>query len=204
LDTAGFYAMLWRSARGPLPKDDIMNFHLASSWILAAVLTAIPATAAEPPFHRVDLKPPKGAALPFTVEVPADWQVRQVDGFPGLWIGPADAKPPEDARLIWVRGSKVSLADPATIVANIKANDAEHPEWSASRVEARTVHGLGCVLVQMASGEGKTARDSLTLKVPFQTVSVDLVASAPRTEFPKMLPTYERILLSMQPVAGPK
>jgi hypothetical protein len=207
LDTAGFYAMLLRSARGPLRKEDTMKFRFASPWILAAAViasSAIPAIAAEPQFHRVELKPAKGAALPFSIEVPADWQVRQFDGFPGLWIGPADAKPPEDARLIWVRGSKVSLADPATIIANIKANDAEHPEWSAPRVEARTVHGLGCVLVQMANGEGKTARDSLTLKVPFQTVSVDLIASASRPEFPKMLPTYERILLSVQPVGAQK
>lgn len=174
-------------------------------FLLAAVL---PASAfAAPPagsYHRIELKPAQGAALPYTLEVPQGWQVRQVDGFPGLWIGPADAKPPEDPRLIWVRGSQVALAEPEKIVANIKENDAAHAEWSAPRVEARTVGGVRCVLVQMDSGEGDKARTSLTLKVPFQTVSVDLVASAAKPEFPKMLPTYEKILFSVQPAAGSK
>jgi len=177
----------------------------ALPFLLAA---ALPASAfAAPPdgaYHRIELKPAQGKALPYTLEVPRDWQVRQVDGFPGLWIGPADAKPPEDPRLIWVRGSQVALAEPEKIVANIKANDASHAEWSAPRVEARTVGGVRCVLVQMESGEGDKARTSLTLKVPFQTVSVDLVASAAKPEFPKMLPTYEKILFSVQPAAGSK
>jgi len=177
----------------------------ALPFLLAAVL---PASAfAAPPdgaYHRIELKPAQGKALPYTLEVPRDWQVRQVDGFPGLWIGPADAKPPEDPRLIWVRGSQVALAEPEKIVANIRENDASHAEWSAPRVEARTVGGVRCVLVQMESGEGDKARTSLTLKVPFQTVSVDLVASAAKPEFPKMLPTYEKILFSVQPAAGSK
>ncbi|HTG31561.1 MAG TPA: hypothetical protein VLB76_01420 [Thermoanaerobaculia bacterium] len=177
----------------------------ALPFLLAAVL---PASAfAAPPagsYHRIELKPAQGKALPYTLEVPQDWQVRQVEGFPGLWIGPADAKPPEDPRLIWVRGSQVALAEPEKIVANIKENDAAHAEWSASRVEARTVGGVRCVLVQMDSGEGDKARASLTLKVPFQTVSVDLVASAAKPDFPKMLPMYEKILFSVQPAAGSK
>ncbi|HEY0558424.1 MAG TPA: hypothetical protein VGG20_29505 [Thermoanaerobaculia bacterium] len=187
---------------------------LAASLAMLA-LSALPTMSAtaptpEPKFHRVEIKPPKDSALPyngvlpFTLEVPQDWQVRQVAEFPGLWIGPADAKPPEDPRLIWVRGSKVSLAKPAEIVANIKANDAAHPEWSAPRVETRTVGGASCVLVQMETGAGDKARTSLTLKAPFQTVSVDFIASSSRAEFPKMLPLYERILFSMQPVPAGK
>jgi hypothetical protein len=184
-----------------------MSLRTARPWILAASLALLampvmPATPETPKFHRVELKPPKGAALPYTLEVPQDWQVRQDADFPGLWIGPADAKPPEDPRLIWVRGSKVSLAKPAEIVANIKANDAAHPEWSAPLVEARTVGGANCVLVQMETGTGDKARTSLTLKVPFQTVSVDFIASSPRADFAKMQPMYERILLSVQPVAA--
>ena len=182
-----------------------MRFRLSSLLILAAALSA-PAFAAAPAgaYHRIELKPAQGKALPYTLEVPRDWQVRQVDGFPGLWIGPADAKPPEDPRLIWVRGSQVALAEPEKIVANIKENDASHAEWSAPRVEAKTVGGVRCVLVQMDSGEGDKARTSLTLKVPFQTVSVDLVASAAKPEFPKLLPMYEKILFSVQPAAGSK
>ena len=176
----------------------------ALPFLLAAALPASAFAAPDAAYHRVELKPAQGKALPYTLEVPQDWQVRQVQGFPGLWIGPADAKPPEDPRLIWVRGSQVALAEPEKIVANIKANDAAHAEWSAPRVEARTVGGVRCVLVQMDSGEGDKARTSLTLKVPFQTVSVDLVASAARPDFPKMLPTYEKILFSVQPAAGSK
>jgi hypothetical protein len=211
--------MLLRSARGPLPKDEIMKLRQTLPWSFAGLLaaavlmtplmTANPALSAAPPastFHRVELKPAKGgAALPFTLEVPADWQVLPVAQGPGLWIGPADAKPPEDPRLIRVRGSQVSLADPAAIVANIKANDLNHPEWSAPRVEVKTVGGLKCVLVEMETGEGDKARTSLTLKVPLETLSVDLVGSATRAEFPRMLPLYERILSSVQPVtAGTK
>ena len=129
--------------------------------------------------------------------------MRQVDNFPGLWIGPADAKPPEDPRLIWVRGSKVSLTDPAAIVANIKANDAAHPEWSAPRVEARTVGGVE--LRAGADGDrhrrqgAAPASPSRCRSRPFRSTS-----SPPRTraEFPKMLPLYERILFSVQPVAA--
>src|SRR3954451_24724075 len=111
--------------------------------------TVAPGKPAEGTFHRIELSAGPGEALAYTLEVPMGREPRQVAGFPGLWIGPADAKPPEDPRLIWVRGSQVSLADPHKIVANIKANDAAHPEWSAPRVEARTVGGANCVLVQM-------------------------------------------------------
>jgi hypothetical protein len=88
--------------------------------ILAAALAA-PAFAQD--FHRIELKPTtakvQGKALPYTIEVPKGWEARQLEGFPGLWIGPADAKPPEDPRLIWVRGSQVPLAEPDKVVANV-------------------------------------------------------------------------------------
>jgi hypothetical protein len=202
--------MLSGPARGPFPEVRPMRFSATFLTLLAVTLpasAASPATAPAAAFHRVELKAAQGAPLPYTLEVPRDWEVRQVAGYPGLWIGPADAKPPEDPRLIWVRGSRIDLAEPEKVVANIKTNDVQHPEWSAPRVEAREVGGVRCVLVQMDSGEGDKARSSLTLKVPFQKVSVDFVASAPRAEFPKMLPTYEKVLLSMRPAAaagGPK
>ena len=114
--------------------------------------------------------------------------MRQVEGFPGLWIGPADAKPPEDPRLIWVRGSQVALADPEKVVANIKANDAEHAEWSAPRVEVREVGGVRGMLVQMHSGDGDKARSTLTLKVPLPSFSRRFSAPPPGPTSPKMLP----------------
>jgi hypothetical protein len=181
--------------------------------LLVAALATLPATAATaaPPsgkdaaVHRVELKGPQGAPLPYTIEVPADWQVRPVTGFPGLWIGPADAKPPEDPRLIWVHGSQVALADPAQIVANIKANDAQHPEWSAPRAEVRDLGGVKGVLWQLDSGTGDKARSVLTLKMPLQATKmfVDFSASAAPADFAKLQPTYEKILLSVRPVAAP-
>jgi len=188
------------------------------STFLAFIAAAIPVSAlAAPPsaasakpaatelsFRRVELKPNQGGGmpLPYTIEVPQDWQVRQVEGYSGLWLGPADAKPPQDPRLIWVRGSTVSLAKPEEVVANIKANDAAKPEWTAPRVEVKEVGGVRGVLVRMDTGEGDKARSSLTLKLPLESLALDFVASADRADFEKQLPLYERILLSVRPAAA--
>ncbi|MBW8876821.1 MAG: hypothetical protein JF614_17800 [Acidobacteria bacterium] len=184
--------------------------YAASAVVPALALAAPPSTAtsaapgkpAEGTFHRVELKGATGQALPYTIEVPMGWEARQVSGFPGLWIGPADAKPPEDPRLIWVRGSLVNLTEPDKVAANIRANDAADPKWSAPRVEVKEAGGVRGVLVQMEAGEGDKARSSLTFKLPLEKVSVDIVASAPKAEFPKHLPLYERILLSARPAAA--
>lgn len=193
----------------------------ATAGMLPALACAAPETAPKPAaaetpamsekpaaeaFHRVDLKPTRsqGQPIPYTLEVPADWQVREIEGYPGLWIGPADAKPPEDPRLIWIHGSTVSMADPEKLVANIKATDAEKPEWSAPRVEVKEVGGIRGLLVQMDAGEGDKARSNLTLKLPLQNLAIDFVATANRAEFEKNLPLYERILLSVRPVETAK
>jgi hypothetical protein len=86
--------------------------------------TVAPGKPAEGTFHRIELAAGPGKALPYTIEVPMGWEARQVAGAPGLWIGPSDAKPPEDPRLIWVRGTMVSLAEPDKLAATIRANDA--------------------------------------------------------------------------------
>jgi hypothetical protein len=165
--------------------------------------TVAPGKPAEGTFHRIELSAGPGKALPYTIEVPMGWEPRQVAGFPGLWVGPADAKPPEDPRLIWVRGSMVELAEPDKVVANIKANDATDAKWSAPRVEVKEVGGVRGVLVQMNTGEGDKARSSLTLKLPLAKVSLDIVTSATQAEFPQRMPLYERILLSTRPASTP-
>jgi len=182
--------------------------YAASAVVPALALAAPPSTAtvapgkpAEGTFHRVELKGATGQALPYTIEVPAGWEPRQVAGIPGLWVGPADAKPPEDPRLIWVRGTLVSLTEPDKLAATIRANDKADPKWSAPRVEVKELGGVRGVLVQMDVGEGDKARSSLILKLPLEKVSVDITATAPRAEFPKHLPLYERILLSARPAA---
>jgi hypothetical protein len=190
----------------------ILTFCLAAA--IPALACAAPETAPKPTmpekateaFHRVELKPTRsqGQPLPYTLEVPAGWEVREVEGYPGLWIGPADAKPPQDPRLIWVHGSKVSMAEPEKLVANIKASDAEKAEWSAPRVEVKEVGGVRGLLVQMDAGEGDQARSNLTLKMPLQNLAIDFVATASRAEFQKNLPLYERILLSVRPVETAK
>jgi hypothetical protein len=182
-----------------------MKIRFAILSVLAAAFSS--SAFAAPPaesYHRVELKPAQGKALPYTLEVPRDWQVRQVQGFPGLWIGPADAKPPEDPRLIWVHGSKVSMAEPEKLVENIKATDAEKAEWSAPRIEVKEIGGVRGLLVQMDAGEGDQARSNLTLKMPLQNLAIDFVATASRAEFQKNLPLYERILLSVRPVETAK
>ena len=163
--------------------------------------TVAPGKPAEGTFHRIELSAGAGKVLPYTIEVPMGWEPRQVAGFPGLWVGPADAKPPEDPRLIWVRGSLVELAEPDKVVANIKANDAADPKWSAPRVELKDLGGVRGLLVQMDTGEGDKARSSLILKLPLDKVSLDITASANRAEFAKQSPLYERILLSARPAA---
>jgi hypothetical protein len=174
--------------------------------MLAAALS--PVAYAQAAFHRIELKPSdskvQGKPLPYTIEVPNGWEARQVADYPGLWIGPADAKPPEDPRLIWVRGSQVSLAEPDKVVANVKANDEKDPTWSAPRVEVREVGGVRGVLFQTLTGEKDKARGSLTLKLPLANVSLDFIGSAPAAELTKMLPLYERILLSVRPVEAKK
>jgi hypothetical protein len=162
---------------------------------------AAEAKPAKPEYRRVTLSGGPGKDLPFTIEIPGDWQMRQEQGYPGLWLGPADARPPQDPRLIWVRGSQVSLANPEDVVKNIKANDEAKQEWTAPLVEVRDLGGLKAVLVRMDSGEGDAARSTLTLKLPLGQLGLDLMASASRAEFEKRAGMYERILLSVRPVA---
>lgn len=150
-------------------------------------------------FHRIELPGANGKPFPYTVEVPADWQVRQAKEYPGLWLGPADAKLPDDPHLVYVRISTVSLADPAAVVASIKANDAADATWSAPLVEVREVNGVKGVVVQMDSGTGDKARSTLTVKLPLPKTSVDFIGSARPEEFGKLRPLYERVLFSVRP-----
>lgn len=178
---------------------------LAAAPLLVSLQAASAQQAPPPPAaggatHRVELKPAQGKALPYTIEVPADWTVRQVPQAPGLWLGPADATPPGDPRLIWVRGSNVSLADPATVVGNIKQNDKAQPGWSAPLVEVREVGGVKGVLVRMDTGEGEAGRSTLTLKLPLDKTAVDFLCQADRKTFDKNLAQCERVLLSVRPV----
>jgi hypothetical protein len=139
--------------------------------------------------------------FPYTLEVPQGWTARQVPDDPGLWIGPPDAKPNEDPRMIYVRISTVSLANPEVVASSIRINDTKDDSWSAPLVEVREVNGTRGVLVETERGKGAEARRNLTLKVPLPKTSVDFIGQAKGEDFAKHRATYERILMSVAPAA---
>lgn len=118
----------------------------------------------------------------------------------GVFVGPLVTEPEKDVRMIYVRVSPASLADPKAVVANIKKSEPADGSWSAPLVEVREVGGVRGVLVRMDSGSGAEARSTLVLKMPLGQTSVDFMASAPRAEFEGLLPGYQRVILSVQPV----
>jgi len=190
-----------------------MRFHSAFLFLLLAALplsataqataptAAAPAAKEDGQYHRMGLPGPADQPLPYTVEIPADWVVKVAKDskeMPGLWLGPFDAVPPKDPRLIYVRISSVKLDDPDKAVANIRAADAKNDAWSAPIVEVRDLEGLKGVYVRMDSGSGDTARSTLALKLPYTTGGIDFLAGAPRADFEKLFPVYQRILLSVR------
>lgn len=184
-------------------------------WIAAVFVAVVPVmAAAQTPAASVQGAPAKPAALqrielpgapgkpfPYTVEIPAGWQMRQVEGIPGVWLGPSDAQPPNDPRLIYVRISPTPLTDPEKTVANIRAADAQQP-WSVPFIEARQVNGIPAVLLRMDSGEGAAARSTLVLKLPLEVGGVDFLGAAPRAEFEKLLASYQKVFFSVRRVAA--
>jgi len=183
-------------------KDSATNT-IATVPITKASGAAGPAAPADSsgPTHRVRLPGPDSKAFPYTIEIPAGWQVLFSKSVPGVFVGPASALEPEkDERMIYVRVSGVSLIDPDAVVANIKKSDAADDTWSAPLVEVREIGGVRGVLVRMDSGSGAEARSTLVLKMPLGQTSVDFMASAPRAEFERLLPGYQRVILSVLPV----
>lgn len=189
------------------PYPILFSLLLACGAFAAAAQTASPPTTAAPvasPTHRVELPGAEGKPFAYTVEIPVEWQVREVKGIPGLWLGPYGAEPPNDPRLIYVRISQTSLADPAATVAAIRANDAQQADWSAPQVEVKEVGGVRGVLVRMDSGEGDKARSTLILKLPVGRGSVDFGTSVPRAELAARRAAAEKVLLSVRPLAPAK
>jgi hypothetical protein len=144
---------------------------------------------------------PAGKPLPYTVELPAGWEMIHGEAMPGTFLGPAGMTHPEtDPRAIYVRISPASLADPAAVVSNIKASAPADNSWTAPLVEVREVGGMRGVLVRMDSGAGVQTHSTLVLKLPLGQTSVDFMASAPRDEFERQLATYKRVMFSVLPV----
>lgn len=180
-------------------------------WIAAVVVSALPVmAAAQAPAAPVQGTPAKPAALkrielpgapgkpfPYTVEVPANWEMHQLEGIPGVFLGPSDAQPPNDPRLVYVRISPTPMDDPAKTVANIRAADEKQP-WSVPFIEARQVNGIPAVLLRMDSGEGASARSTLVLKLPLEGGGVDFLGAAPRSEFDKLVASYQKVFFSVR------
>ena len=165
--------------------------------MIPALVSAQPTPAQPNAMQRIELPGAPDKPFPYTVDIPADWQMRQVKDIPGVWLGPKDAEPPNDPRLVYVRISPKPLTDPAQTAANIRAEDAKQP-WSAPLVEVREVGGVRGVLVRMDSGEGEKARSTLVLKLPLENGGVDFLGSAPRAEFEKLLPSYQKVFFSVR------
>ncbi len=154
--------------------------------------------------RRIVVAPSKGGApLPYSIEVPSAWIVRQAEGLPGLFIGPADAKPPDDPRLIWIRGSQVPLSDPYKVMESIRANDPAKTGWSAPRIEIKDVGGVRGVLVRVDAGTGDKVRSSLILKLPLADHSADFVMTAGKGQFEMQESAYEKMFLSVRPALIP-
>ncbi|HLX07132.1 MAG TPA: hypothetical protein VKY89_04645 [Thermoanaerobaculia bacterium] len=187
------------AAKTPAAVAPVAAGAAATAQAVPAGLAGAASAAGQP--TRVVLPGPDGKPFPYTIELPAGWQVQSSRTVPGVFLGPAGAGEPEnDVRMIYVRVSPASLLDPEAVVANIKKSDAADDSWSAPLVEVREIGGVRGVLVRMDSGSGDQARSTLVLKMPFGQSSVDFMASAPRAEFEGLLPAYQSVILSVLPV----
>ena len=160
------------------------------------------AAGAAGPARRIEIPGFAGKPFPYTIEVPAGWQVlssAQVPG--GVFLGPAGvSEPAGDPRVIFIRVSPTPVIDPGAVVASIKKSAGV--TWSAPLVEVREVGGIRGVLVRMDSGSGDQARSTLVLKMPLgPSKSLDFMASSPRAEFEHRLPGYQRVILSVLPAS---
>ncbi len=159
---------------------------------------AAPAAGGASAARRVEIAAADGTRFPYTIELPAGWEVVHSKAMPGVFVGPAGSATPEtDPRMVYVRVSPASLADPEAVVANIKKSVDD--SWAAPLVEVRTLGGVRGVLVRMDSGSGIQARSTLVLKMPYGQTSLDFMASATRSEFERQLPVVQRVILSVLP-----
>lgn len=164
-----------------------------------ATTTKAPAPSQDAGTKRVELPGGEGKPFPYTVEIPQDWELRELPNAPGVWLGPKGAEPEKDPRMIYVRISRTPLTDPETLAAGIRANDQKDETFSAPLVEVREVAGVKGLLLRMDSGAGDAARSTLILKMPLEKTSVDFTASAGSKEFETLRPSFEKVLFSVRP-----
>jgi hypothetical protein len=222
LTAAGFSAMVALGAMGATgaahaatalgagaPPAATPSAPIAAGAAPAAAAPAAPAAKATTPaaaapavagFHRVEL--PGGTAdqkFPYDIEVPQSWTLHEIKEQAVIWLGPEGADPDTGSQMVYVRISPAALGNPEDVVANFKKSVPADGSWSAPVAEVREVAGVRGVLVQINSVKDKAVRKTLILKMPLPKTSVDFIASAPGDSFDKMLPDYQRILLSVRP-----
>lgn len=180
----------------------MMTFrHLVVASLAAALAFTMTPAGADQATRRVDLPGAAGVRFPYTVEIPANWEVQEIQGAAVVYLGPKGATPPRgDETGVYVRISPKALTNPDETAASIRKAAAETKDWRAALVEVRDVAGVRGVLVQMESGEGPAARTTLVLKMPLPKTSVDFMAAAPAAEFAKLRPAFEHVLFSVRPV----
>lgn len=141
-----------------------------------------------------------GNQYPYTVEIPLNWAIRREIPVPGVFVGPPGARPESDFDMILVRPSKIDLTNPETVVEAIRAN-AESQPWSAAELEVIEVgdkRGVW-VLLDVPATASKPARRTLTVKLPLDSGSLDVLASAPSDQFEELRATFESVLRSIRP-----
>lgn len=139
---------------------------------------------------------------PYTVEIPVSWEIRREIPAPGVFVGPPGAQPEFDYDMIFVRPSQVDLTSPEAVVEAIRANDESQP-WSAAELEVIEVgdrRGVW-VLLDVPAMAGKAARKTLTVKLPIEGGSLDVLTSAPSDRFDELRGTFESVLRSIRPKA---
>lgn len=181
----------------------LVRLGLASCLALIGLLAAREATAADSVgVRRVDL--PSLSTVedyPYTIEIPADWTVRREVPEAGVYLGPPTVDPKQYPEMVFVRWSRVDLAKPEVTVANIKATDTKADDWTASEVTVVEVGDRQAlwVVMQYAAKNEVPARTTMTLKVPHQGASIDIIGAAPTTKFPELKAHFEKILRSVRP-----
>lgn len=182
---------------------------LAMLGALAAIILVAPVALAgeeegETATRRIDLPTLSTADhFPYTMEIPVTWELRREIPAPGVFVGPPGAHPDSDPEMVFVRLSDVDLSDPEAVVSSIESAAANQP-WQTQQLEIFESDGKRGVWVLMEiPGDGtKPARRTLTVKLPVDEGSVDVMATAPVERFEALQPMFERVLRSIRPAVA--
>jgi hypothetical protein len=158
-----------------------------------AAVSVEPATVApaqSPGFQRVAVA---GTSLsyPYTVEIPSDWQVHQVEvPKPTLLLAPPAVMHPNQSDIIGVVACLQSLANPDQVIANVKRT-----LKGVRTAVVKEIDGVRGVLAEWDEGDGATV---LSLMLPTSTGCVQFLGRSPRSQFEADRAKYERIIFSVR------